>query len=404
MVIGVSASLLLAACSDSGGRKASSTQPSQSPPTSPAPTTSTSVRTSTVPPSTAAPNLAAVRVRLESVASGLESPVALAWRKGDERMYVAEQGGHVRIVGKNGRVVATPVLSIDVSHGNEQGLLGLDFSRNGTKLYVDYTDPAGDTHVVEYTMRGDVADTATRRELIFQQDPFPNHNGGQVTIGPDNMLYITLGDSGSAGDPNNNGQNLNTLFGKIMRINPRASGSSPYTVPGDNPFAGRGGGVRTEIWMYGLRNPWRFSFDRDNGDVWIGDVGQNKYEEIDYAPAGQDGVNWGWSAREGFHAFKGARPAGARDPLLETDRSGGECAIVGGYVYRGRAVPALDGVYVFGDNCNPKINGVVQRDGRVVQQRDLGVTVDALTSFGEDPQGEVYAIARQGTVYRFAAA
>jgi glucose/arabinose dehydrogenase len=403
MVVGVSASLLLAACSDSGP-KASSAQPSQSPPTSPAPTTSTSVRTSTVPPSTAAPNLAAVRVRLESVASGLESPVALAWRKGDARMYVAEQGGRIRIVGTNGRAIATPVLSIDVSHGNEQGLLGLDFSRNGTKLYVDYTDPAGDTHVVEYTMRGDIADPATRRELIFQQDPFPNHNGGQVTIGPDNMLYITLGDSGSAGDPNNNGQNLTTLFGKILRINPRASGSSPYTVPGDNPFVGRGGGVRAEIWMYGLRNPWRFSWDRENGDVWIGDVGQNKYEEIDYAPAGQDGVNWGWSPREGFHEYKGARPAGARDPLLETDHSAGNCAIVGGYVYRGRAIPALDGVYLFGDDCNPEITGVVQRDGRVVQQRDLGVTVDALTSFGEDPQGEVYAIARQGTVYRFAAA
>src|SRR4029079_9747302 len=171
-----------------------------------------------------------VRVRLESVASGLESPVALAWRKGDARMYVAEQGGRVRIVGTNGRVVATPVLSIDVSHGNEQGLLGLDFSRNGTKLYVDYTDPGGDPHVVEYTMRGDVADTATRRELLFQQDLFPNHNGGQVTIGPDNMLYITLGDRVSSGDPNNNGQNLTTLFGKILRINPRASGSSPYTV------------------------------------------------------------------------------------------------------------------------------------------------------------------------------
>jgi glucose/arabinose dehydrogenase len=344
-----------------------------------------------------------VRVRLESVASGLVSPVALAWRAGDARMYVAEQGGHVRTVDTNGRILATPVLSIDVSHGNEQGLLGLDFSRDGTKLYVDYTDPSGDTHVVEYTMRGNRADTATRRELIFQEDPFPNHNGGQVTIGPDDMLYITLGDSGSAGDPHNNAQSLKTLFGKIMRINPRPSGSSPYTVPGDNPFAGRGGGVRAEIWMYGLRNPWRFSWDRATGDVWIGDVGQNKYEEIDYAPEGQNGVNWGWRAREGLHPFKGPRPAGVRDPLLETTHADGNCAIVGGFVYRGRAIPALDGVYVFGDDCNPKITGVVQRAGRVVQTRDLGVTVDALTSFGEDPRGELYAIARGGTVYRFAA-
>jgi glucose/arabinose dehydrogenase len=321
-------------------------------------------------------------------------------------MYVAEQGGRVRIIDANARPVATPVLSIDVSHGNEQGLLGLDFSRDGTKLYIDYTDPKGDTHVVEYTMRGDVANPATKRELIFQQDPFPNHNGGQVTIGPDNMLYITLGDSGSAGDPNNNALNLKTLFGKIMRIDPRASGSAPYTVPSDNPFVGRGGGVRTELWMYGLRNPWRFSWDRANGDVWIGDVGQNKYEEIDYTPAADagSGINWGWSAREGFHEFKGARPAGARDPLLETDHSKGDCAIVGGYVYRGKAIPALNGVYVFGDNCIEPLTGVVQRDGKVAQQRDLGVDVRALTSFGEDPQGEVYAASRTGTIYRLAAA
>jgi glucose/arabinose dehydrogenase len=385
LVVGISVTALLAACGGNGGGKTSNG------------------KSSNAQPSESPPDLAGVRVRLESVASGLESPVALAWRTGDARMYVAEQGGRVRIVGTNGRVLATPVLSIDVSHGNEQGLLGLDFTRDGTKLYIDYTDPAGDTHIVEYTMHGDVADTATRRELIFQEDPFPNHNGGQVTIGPDKMLYITLGDSGSAGDPNNNGQNLKTLFGKIMRINPHASGSSPYTVPGDNPFTGRGGGVRTEIWMYGLRNPWRFSWDRATGDVWIGDVGQNKYEEIDYASAGQDGVNWGWSAREGFHAFKGARPAGARDPLLETSHAAGNCAIVGGFVYRGRAIPALDGVYVFGDDCNAKITGIVQRDGRVVQKRDLGITVDALTSFGADPQGELYAIARGGTVYRFAA-
>jgi glucose/arabinose dehydrogenase len=345
-----------------------------------------------------------VRVRLESVASGLKSPVALAWRNGDARMYVAEQGGRVRIVGTNGRALATPVLSIDVSDGNEQGLLGLDFSRDGTKLYVDYTDPQGDSHIVEYTMRGDVADTATRRQLIFQQDPFPNHNGGQVTIGPDNMLYITMGDSGSAGDPNNNAQNLSTLFGKIWRINPRPSGSSPYTVPADNPFVGRGGGVRTENWMYGLRNPWRFSWDRANGDVWIGDVGQNKYEEIDYVPAAQAaGGNWGWSPREGFHEFKGPRPTGARDPLVETSHDDGNCAIIGGYVYRGTASPSLNGIYVFGDSCRAPLVGVVQRGGRVVDQRDLNVKVPDLTTFGEDPQGEVYAVARGGTVYRLTA-
>ncbi len=308
-------------------------------------------------------------------------------------MYVAEQGGRVRIVGTNGRAVATPVLSIDVSHGNEQGLLGLDFSRNGTKLYVDYTDPAGDTHVVEYTMRGEVADTVTRRELIFQQDPFPNHNGGQVTIGPDNMLYITLGDSGSAGDPNNNGQNLKTLFGKILRINPRASGSSPYTVPADNPFAGRGGGVRTEIWMYGLRNPWRFSWDRDTGDLWIGDVGQSAWEEIDVARAGTSGLDYGWSTMEGFHCFNpstGCDQSGLTLPLAEYGHDLG-CAVIGGVVVRDPAQARLVGGYLFGDACTDNLwvmdpAGDGRREPVIVSKMGRSIS-----SIGEGEDGSVYA-------------
>jgi glucose/arabinose dehydrogenase len=156
--------------------------------------------------------------------------------------------------------------------------------------------------------------------------------------------------------------------------------------------------------MWGLRNPWRFSFDRATGALWIGDVGQNQYEEIDYAPAGEKGINWGWSAREGFHAFRGAASGATRDPLLETKHSDGTCAIVGGYVYRGKAIPALDGVYVFGDDCRPNLVGVVASGGKVVAQRDLGPTVSQLTSFGEDNAGEIYAIGREGTVYRIVAA
>jgi glucose/arabinose dehydrogenase len=291
------------------------------------------------------------------------------------------------------------VLSINVSHGNEQGLLDLVFSGDGAHLYIDYTDPNGDTHVDEYAMSGDVADPSSRRQVLFQRQPFANHNGGEVTFGPDGMMYIGLGDGGSEGDPQGNGQRLGTWLGKILRINPAPRGSRSYTVPSDNPFVGRAG-VRPEIWMYGLRNPWRFSFDRTTRDVWIGDVGQNKYEEVDFAPASQAGINWGWNAREGFHAFTGALPPGARDPILETTHAAGNCAITGGYVYRGRAIPALAGAYVFGDFCLGELFGVTERGGRVALQRDLHLNVPTLTTFGEDPSGELYAVSREGRVYR----
>jgi glucose/arabinose dehydrogenase len=240
--------------------------------------------------------------------------------------------------------------------------------------------------------------------VLFVEQPFANHNGGQVTIGTDGMLYIGLGDGGSAGDPNHNGQNLDTLLAKILRINPTAQGNAAYSVPASNPFVGRAG-ARPETWMWGLRNPWRFSFDRRTGDMWIGDVGQDNYEEIDFAPKGDKGINWGWSDREGLHGFHGGeQPPGGRDPILDTTHSDGNCAIVGGYVYRGKAIPAFDGVYVYGDNCNIQIVGVVQSGGKVVAQRELGLTAPQLTTFGEDRAGEVYAVTRSGTVYRFTAA
>jgi glucose/arabinose dehydrogenase len=313
-------------------------------------------------------------------------------------MYVAEQSGTVRIVDEE-TTLDEPVLSVDVSNGNEQGLLGLTFSPDGSKLYVDYTDPGGDTHVVEYTMRGDVVDTDSRRELLVQDDPFPNHNGGQVTIGADGMLYITLGDGGGGGDPLGSGQNLNTLFGKILRIDPQPSANAPYSIPPDNPFAGRAD-ARPETWMWGLRNPWRFSFDRATGDVWIGDVGQNEYEEIDFAPAGQAGINWGWNAREGTHEFEGARPEGARDPVIETTHSDGNCSITGGYVYRGRAIPDLVGAYVYGDFCVGELFAAKQSNGAIVEERDLDLRIGSLTTFGEDPDGELYAVSRSGAVYK----
>jgi glucose/arabinose dehydrogenase len=403
------AALMFGACNsdDNPGDSSSSTAPLSSvstttePRTRPSGTVTTTTRTPRTP---TADDLAAVRVAVQPVADGFDSPVDIAFRPAGRgrpgTMYVVEQSGALRIV-RAGRIVGTALdLSDNLSGGNEQGFLGATFSPDGKRLYVDYTDANGDSNIDEYRMQGDRVDPSSRRQVMFVDQPFSNHNGGGVVFGPDGMLYIGFGDGGSAGDPQGNAQNLSTLLGKILRIDPTAHGGAPYTVPKNNPFVGRAG-VAREVWMWGLRNPWRFSFDRATGDVWIGDVGQNAFEEIDFAAAGDDGVNWGWNAREGAHDFAGSPPPGARDPIVETGRDNGECAIVGGYVYRGRAIPSLEGVHLFGDNCRPTIFGVVQRGGRALAQRDLGITVDALTTFGQDHTGELYAAARSGAIYQF---
>jgi glucose/arabinose dehydrogenase len=301
---------------------------------------------------------------------------------------------------RDGQVVGT-ALTLDVSTGGEQGLLGLDFSADGSKMYVDYTDPAGDTRVDEYQMSGGVANVATRRELLFVDQPFANHNGGQVTRGPDGKLYVAFGDGGSGGDPLDNGQDLTTLLGKIVRIDPTPAGGSPYTVPDDNPFVGQAG-VDEAIWMYGLRNPWRFSFDRAAGDVWIGDVGQNAYEEVDFVVSAQRnaGVNWGWSLREGRHQFKGPKPPGARDPIVELPHADGDCAVTGGYVYRGASIANLGGAYVYADFCVGALRAEVQQGGRIVQSRYLGPQVSQVTTFGQGRLGELYVASRTGTLYK----
>jgi glucose/arabinose dehydrogenase len=354
----------------------------------------------TAPRSATAAQRASARIRLRTVVTGLSSPVGIIFRPGTDQMYVVEQTGRLRLI-NNGHAATTPALDLraNLSHGNEQGFLDAAFSPDGKNLFVSYTDRKGNTNVDEYSMRGTTADASTRRRVFFTQQPYANHNGGEITFGPDGMLYIGLGDGGSEGDPNHFGQNRATPLSKILRINPRQDGKASYSVPADNPFVGQKGAL-PETWMWGLRNPWRFSFDRATGDTWIGDVGQNKYEEIDYAPRGEAGINWGWSAREGFHAFRGPSPAGARDPIVEEPHSAGWCAIVGGFAYRGRAIPALDGVYLYGDNCFTGVEGLVQRDGHEIAKRDLGVHVDSLTSFGQDDTGELYIAARGGTVYK----
>ena len=348
-------------------------------------------------PAAGAADLSTVHVGLQPVATGLKDPTALAWRAGDAQMYVAEQGGRLKTI-VNGKS-SKNVLSLKTSHGGEQGLLGVTFTANGSKVIVDYTDPNGDTKVDEYVMNGRRAVKKTRRLILSVGQPFANHNGGQVTFGPDGMLYITLGDGGSGGDPFGNAQRLNTLLGKILRINPTQNFYGPYSIPAGNPFVGVPG-AKPEIWMYGLRNPWRFSFDRLTNDVWIGDVGQDLWEEIDYAPAGQSGINWGWNKREGAHPYSGTAPPGVRDPILERSHSSGDCAITGGYVYRGAQIPKLQGAYVYGDFCTGIIYGAVQSGGVITQSKALGINVPALSSFGQDPSGELYAVSHNGTVYK----
>lgn len=239
--------------------------------------------------------------------------------------------------------------------------------------------------------------------LIFQDQPFANHNGGQITFGPDGMLYVFFGDGGSANDPMNNGQRLDTWLGKILRINPQPSGSEPYAVPSDNPFVGRAG-ARAEIWAYGLRNPWRSSWDRMTGDQWIGDVGQNALEEIDFCPKdAARGANFGWAAFEGTRrnsTYVLPPPAEPVPPVYEYELTGGNCAVTGGYVYRGTRVPGLQGAYLFADFCVGEIMALRYEGGRVVERASLGLQTDQLASFGEDRDGELYVLSLAGGFFR----
>jgi glucose/arabinose dehydrogenase len=392
-VLALLLALAAAACSSSDdGSPGATAAPATSATTGPA-------SEATSPPSTGRTgNLARARVRLDRVAT-LSSPVGLTTRRGDPAVYVIEQTGRVRAL-RGGRLDPTPVLDVSslVISGGEQGLLGIAFSPDGRYLYLDYTDIHGDTHVAELAMRGNRPDPGSRRDVLTVDQPYANHNGGQLAFGPDGYLYIALGDGGSAGDPHGNGQSLNALLGKILRISPRPSGGRPYGIPPDNPFVGRSG-ARPEIWDYGLRNPWRFSFDPATRDLWIADVGQGDWEEVDHEPAGRGGRNYGWNAMEGTHNFNGDSPPGAVPPEIEYSHRSGGCTVIGGSVYRGSAIPDLVGAYLYGDFCAGWVRAA-PADGRSGSTRDLGINVASLSSFGVDQRGELYALSLSGPVYR----
>ncbi|HEY8258985.1 MAG TPA: PQQ-dependent sugar dehydrogenase [Gemmatimonadales bacterium] len=352
-------------------------------------------------------------VQLVQVASGLNMPLYLTAPPGDaERLFIVEQGGTIRIV-KNGSLLPDPFLDISnlISSGGERGLLGLafdpDYATNG-RFAVHYTDLAGNTRVSTFLRSAanpDLADPASEQLVIAAEQPFPNHNGGQLLFGPDGYLYLGLGDGGSGGDPQGRGQDLTDLLGSILRLDVRTA--TPYTIPADNPYAGRTD-VRPEIWSYGLRNPWRFSFDRATGDLYIGDVGQNAWEEVDISPA-SDGagkaLNFGWNIMEGKHCYPGGScdQAGLTLPVLEYDHGQG-CSITGGYVYRGAAIPAIQGQYFYGDYCGGWVRSIRVEGGAVVESFQWPALSPggAITSFGEDAAGELYVTSAGGLVFRIA--
>jgi glucose/arabinose dehydrogenase len=351
-------------------------------------------------------------VRLVKVRGGLGDALDVVAAPGQpSRLYVVQQSGRIRIL-DHGRLLPGSFLDISslVSTGGERGLLGLAFhpkyARNG-RFYVDYTDRSGDTRVVEYRRASaNRANPRSARLLLGIHQPFANHNGGDLVFGPDGDLYIGMGDGGGAGDPQGNGQSVNTLLGKLLRIDvDTRTGGRPYGIPAGNPFA-RGGG-RPEIYAYGLRNPWRFSFDRARGDLWIGDVGQDRYEEIDYRPKGAGrGANFGWNAFEGRAPYPGGRPVrpGSRPvaPVAVYAHTQG-CSVTGGFVYRGTRVPALRGRYVYADYCSGRVWSMRAgpRPGGVRVEGDLGVTLSNVTSFGQGANGDLYLLGNS-TLYRFA--
>ncbi len=341
-----------------------------------------------------------------SFAPSLKSPVFLTHARDQSgRLFIVEQPGTIRILEK-GKLLEAPFLDIKerVLLGGEQGLLGLAFHpeyRLNGRFFVNYTrKDDGATVIAEYH-RSERVDLAGREErvLVSIPQPYPNHNGGMIAFGPDGYLYIGMGDGGAGGDPQNRAQNKNELLGKLLRID--VNNLVPYGIPKDNPF------IKSkeshEVFAIGLRNPWRFSFDRETGDLWLADVGQNKWEEVNVV---RKGGNYGWRVMEGFHCFNLPEPCGKENftsPLIEYDHQGGRCSITGGYVYRGKAIPALVGTYLYGDFCSGELFLVrTTQGGQVSGEPWVLKTNAAISSFGEDENGEIYLLDRKGAVYLLA--
>ncbi len=368
-----------------------------------------------VPPLPTPAPAAGLVVGVVARVGGLSRPVAIANAgDGSGRLFVVEQAGRVRIVTRAGALVATPFLDIHarVSCCGERGLLGIAFHpayRTNGRFYVSYTDPSGNFVVAEFRRTATNSNRASTTGRVLLRVPhatYPNHNGGGLAFGPDGYLYISTGDGGGAGDPFRSGQSRTTLLGKILRIAPNVTSATPaYRIPSTNPYAASAK-YRHEIWAFGLRNPWRFSFDRSTGDLWIGDVGQDKWEEVDralHAAGGGRGVNYGWSMWEARSCFRApCTTTGRTFPLAAYVHSAANgCAIIGGYVYRGASYPAMRGSYLYADFCSGRIWRVAA--GGAARQTPIlaADTALAISAFGQDQAGELYvADYATGRIYR----
>lgn len=339
-----------------------------------------------------------LKLALKPVAGGFDQPTAIT-SAGDGRLFITLQRGQIIALENGARSTFLDIRPL-VSCCGERGLLSVafhpHFAQNGF-YFVDYTDLNGDTVIARYSANG-----GAPLKLLTIAQPFANHNGGQLQFGPDGYLYIGMGDGGSGGDPGNRAQDLSTLLGKLLRID--VDNGSPYSVPPSNPFVSRAG-ARGEIWAYGLRNPWRFSFDRATGDLWMGDVGQNAYEEVDWQLAtSPGGENYGWRRMEGLHCFNpttNCAIAGLVAPVVEYTHDNGRCSVSGGYRYRGNSFPSMNGIYFYGDYCSGEIWGAVpERDGTMTVQLMLDTTM-RISAFGEDANGELYvADIAGGSIYQ----
>jgi len=357
---------------------------------------------------TAPPPLEQLNLTLKPVASGFAKPLYLTHAH-DQRLFVVQQAGQIMII-EGGVTRPTPFLDIKTrvgSNGNEQGLLSVAFHPNYQKnglFYVNYTNLEGSTTIARYHVSADpnVADEISEQILLTIPQPYSNHNGGHILFGPDGYLYIGMGDGGAANDPHNNGQSLNTLLGKILRLD--VDTGSPYGVPQDNPFITTAA-ARPEIWSYGWRNPWRLAFDAATGDLYVADVGQNQYEEVDVELAGSGGgQNYGWRLMEASHCFNptSCDPATLKVvmPIAEYPHSQG-CSVTGGYVYHGTQFPQLNGVYLYADYCTGTLWGLRHEADGSWSQAELLASGKIISSFGLDAAGELYLIDhRSGEVWQ----
>jgi glucose/arabinose dehydrogenase len=347
---------------------------------------------SSTPNATTFPNPNAFEWR--SVSSGPLQRLTDLQEDGSGRLLVLEKRGFVRII-ENGQLSPNPLLDITDrvnEDSNEMGLLGLalhpDFSQNGY-FYVNYTGAGGDTFISRFRANDDVASASSELNLLKIKQPFPNHNGGSLAFGPDGFLYAGLGDGGLSGDPLGNAQSLETLLGKILRID--IDSKEPYAIPADNPFG-------NEIWAYGLRNPWRISFDKQTGDLYIADVGQREWEEVNFVPFGsRSGLNFGWDYYEGTHEYDPQGITGEYTfPVAEYSHAEGGCSVIGGYVYRG-SMPEWNGIYLYGDYCSGHVWGLI-KSGDQWQSQLLFEAQGLITSFGQDEKGEIYLLTDDGKI------